>query len=146
MSSRQPWSCRIGCVDATRRVVWDGDQILYEVNAPWGSEQDRGLQPPAGRSGFHWGRVQYTHGGGINRPLEVVRMEYSDSLPEPVGVLPFARWDGAYEGGAVQERCVEMRESYTSRPPPESDARPPDRGIQRPAAQALARSVGLPPF
>ena len=84
--TRSEWVCHSTCGGSLRRVVWDGDQLLYEIQAYGGSkatdaqlEQDVGLViPPSStrvRDGFY-GRVAYTHGLGLDEPLALIRMDY----------------------------------------------------------------------
>jgi RHS repeat-associated protein len=49
--------------------------------------------------GFYYGRVMYTHGGGIDAPLSLTRMEYSDSLYQAATITPTADWRGSYDYG-----------------------------------------------
>jgi RHS repeat-associated protein len=63
-------------LDATERYVWDGDQLLIEDRSDAAS---------------HGGRVAYTHGGAIDRPLAV----YKDGT----AVVPHATWRGVYVSG-----------------------------------------------
>jgi RHS repeat-associated protein len=80
--------CTTGSV---RRTVWAGDQELYEIQMPdWALENDAATLPiqPRFAEGHDpnplWGRVAYTYGGAIDRPLSVVRMGYTNAL---------SRWD-----------------------------------------------------
>ena len=43
------------------------------------------------------GRVLYVHGGGIDQPLGLVRMDYSFDFPDPTLIVPHANWRGTYE-------------------------------------------------
>jgi hypothetical protein len=125
-----------------RRIVWDGDQLLAELQAPGYSygpadmERDTGfkvtatsgvtgdpLDAPAGTSttypGFYFGRVLYTHGLGIDHPLSITRMEYSDSLPGPLTVYPHENWKGAfdlgsYDGGSLNPPCKLLSDAVTA--------------------------------
>ncbi len=97
-----------------KRIVWDGDQILYEMRY-WGGdaatttelERDTGLvvaqRPP-------YGRVAYTHGLGIDAPLSIIRMNYSSNWNGPVTVAPHTNWRGNFDAGSfdngTRTRCV----------------------------------------
>ncbi|HEX8695960.1 MAG TPA: RHS repeat-associated core domain-containing protein [Longimicrobium sp.] len=100
------------CIRSVVRTVWDGDQILYEVSAPGGSgvdpqdmERDVGHRVSAISRYFGYGRVAYAHGLGIDDPLSVIRVEYSDSIPWPVRIVPSSNWAGRYDGGSGGE-CI----------------------------------------
>jgi RHS repeat-associated protein len=90
-------------VETIRRTVWDGAQELAEIQMPGGDtvsaatlENDVGplANQPGGHEGNYfdvnpfYGRVTYTNGVGIDRPLSVVRLDYADSLFN----RPFVRW------------------------------------------------------
>jgi RHS repeat-associated protein len=96
-----PTECRVSWV---RRTVWDGDQELYEIQMPGGDldptsviENDTAHLPMQ----TYWsgevyidpnpffGRVAYAYGGGIDRPLSVTRMNYSD---RPSGQTEVYHW------------------------------------------------------
>jgi RHS repeat-associated protein len=88
-----------------QRFVWDGDQLLYEVRArgdsaaySYGVEDD--LLDGTGIYGAlkAYGRVGYTHAGGIDRPLGAVR-----------GTTPFyphTNSRGLYEAATVDNGTV----------------------------------------
>jgi len=50
---------------------------------------------------FPYGRVLYEHGGGIDAPLGVVRMEYSSELHDAQVIVPHADWRGSYDRGTT---------------------------------------------
>jgi hypothetical protein len=142
--SRQHFACTTRCQSVVRRIIWDGDQVLAEVQAPGYSygpadmERDTGfkvaatsgvtgdpLDAPAGTSvtypGFYFGRVIYTHGPGIDHPLSITRMEYSDSLPGPITVYPHENWKGAfdlgsYDAGSLNAPCKLLHSSGMTTP------------------------------
>lgn len=117
-------------LSSVRRTIWAGDQELYEIQMPdeYG-ENDVDSLPAEGRyeSGFDpnlfWGRVGYTFGGGLDRPLSIVRMGYSNVHPT-LGLYRWPEfalvphWDahgraqsGTFHDGA-KDRC---RVSYVDR-------------------------------
>jgi len=113
--TRHEHGCRmIDCVGSLVRTVWDGDQLFYEISARGGNavlpaemERDTGFAVPVG-TGAGWygfGRVAYAHGLGIDDPVAVFRMEYSEQLKWPAAVQPTANWAGTYDGG-VGGDCV----------------------------------------
>jgi hypothetical protein len=84
--------CRLSKV---RRVVWDGDEELYEIQMPGADtssymETDTNLpgltSQVSGASGARvdpnpfYGRVAYTHALGIDQPVGIVRMNYGDRV------------------------------------------------------------------
>jgi RHS repeat-associated protein len=115
--------CAFRCDRTTRRTIWDGDQVLAEIRYPTGQgEQDTGLDslnladkavrdarqaagnPNSGPNTSDWaqsGRVLYIHGGGMDQPLGLVRMDYSYDFAAPFAVVPHASWRGVYEDAAV---------------------------------------------
>jgi RHS repeat-associated protein len=105
-------------------MVWDGDQMLYEIAAPGGStasaadmEKDTGLATPFGTGGngyfFPTGRVEYVHGHGIDQPLRFYREEYSDSIPG-ASFIPQANWRGVYDMGVRSGLCYTR--NWTTQP------------------------------
>jgi RHS repeat-associated protein len=148
--SRQMTYCAINCQNVVRRTVWDGDQVLAEIQAPGATgtsatlmENDGGLavHVDAGSvvlpdslgsdaevaptdtmpqaqiyRGFQYGRVVYTHGPGIDAPLSLIRMDYSDSISTPQLVVLHNDWRGEYDigsyaGGTLTKPCVHITRS-----------------------------------
>jgi RHS repeat-associated protein len=135
--TRSEFACTQYCLNTLRRIVWDGDQVLYEISAPGGSsataaqmEADTGLAVPfflntqhtAVAGFFPYGRVMYEHGGGIDAPLGVVRMDYSDELRDPQVIAPHATWRGSYDRGTpIPGQClVYSSNGKMLAPPPDS--------------------------
>ncbi|HEV7706484.1 MAG TPA: RHS repeat-associated core domain-containing protein [Gemmatimonadaceae bacterium] len=61
-----------GCRSNLRRTIWDGDQVLYEIqtkgDSGWtGLEQDNNVSAP------YYGTIAYTHGIGIDAPLALYK-------------------------------------------------------------------------
>ena len=91
------------CPETLDRYVWDGDQILQEIRV---ATVDAGDAPDAGFYGS-FGRIAYTHAGGIDRPISAVR--YSGSAAH--GVVVRWNWralvtgatftDGTYQRGSL---------------------------------------------
>ena len=91
------------CFSVVQRTVWDGDQVLYEIRSPGadstpasGLERDVGVDPVKPRL---YGRVAYTHGLGIDRPLSLTRMDYEGSAQ--VTVVPHRNWRGLFDSGTI---------------------------------------------
>jgi len=107
--TRSPWFCAPTCRNAITRVLWDGDQVLYEISSPGRTgvpvdsiEQDTGQVTLQQYSNYApYGRVLYTHGPGLDAPLGLVRMNYSNVFPEPILVLPLTNWQGQYDLGTI---------------------------------------------
>jgi RHS repeat-associated protein len=105
--TRQEWKCGLNCRNAITRTVWDGDQILYEIRSQGGTsatntqlEQDTDhFVDQTGSLYFPYGRIVYTHGIGLDDPLSLIRMNYSNVFPGPELVLPLANWQGHYDVG-----------------------------------------------
>jgi RHS repeat-associated protein len=96
-SRREPYCTSASCASTITRTVWNGDQVLYEIRSPGGDgvpattlESDEWL----GQGPF-WGRVAYTHGGGIDRPLEVIRIGYTPQ-PSSNGPYHLDDWGGPH--------------------------------------------------
>ena len=94
------------CASAIERTVWDGAQMLYEIRATHSLSYDG--TPSAGTLGAY-GRVLYTHGGGIDQPLAVTRLGL-EGQPSAVTLSLHAGWQGEFVGatlpsGAPQAGC-----------------------------------------
>ncbi|HEU0052333.1 MAG TPA: RHS repeat-associated core domain-containing protein, partial [Longimicrobium sp.] len=89
------------CPASITRTVWDGDQIVAELRAD--GENVAGLENDLA-SGVHYGRVIYTHGGGIDAPLAFTRFNYDGN--GPVTVVPHANWRGLLEGGTFEDGTI----------------------------------------
>ncbi len=88
-----------GCLSTVRRFVWDGAQLLYETRGPGGLDASSSTveqRKPAGAGDLDephpYGTVGYTHAGGIDRPLGVVRQGSTGVVP----VWPHTNWRGLY--------------------------------------------------
>jgi RHS repeat-associated protein len=96
------------CVSTIERIVWDGDQILWEL-------RDQSLAGPVSPvAGTHTGAIGYIHGGGVDEPLGMIRNGMAMALHKNIrGQYIMARnpsgeeivtgiiWPG--EGWSVQE-------------------------------------------
>jgi RHS repeat-associated protein len=84
------------CTSSITRIVWDGDQMLFEIRGPGGAVQTWELENDQA-SGPQHGRVAYTHGPGIDAPLDIIRSGWSGG--GAFAVVPIANWRGNYIGG-----------------------------------------------
>lgn len=84
------WNRASGCRNEVTRTIWDGAQILAEVKTP-GDAAEADLN----NGSEHFGRVEYVHGGVIDKPLAVVRMEYNGTTV----VIPHANYRGMFDSG-----------------------------------------------
>ena len=73
------------CGAATTRMVWAGDQLLWEIRR---SSESPGENITSGGS---YGTVSYTHAGGIDRPLVITK--------DDVSILPHQNWRGQFSSG-----------------------------------------------
>jgi RHS repeat-associated protein len=73
------------CLPTIERTIWDGDQVLAELRSLATSELDYDL-------GSFYGTVRYTHGGGIDEPLALWKLDVG-------GIVPHRSWRGTYEAG-----------------------------------------------
>jgi RHS repeat-associated protein len=109
-----------GCLSTVARTVWDGDQILVDIRQPTSE-----LETDVGSGNQHFGRVVYVHGGGIDRPLALVRM---DRTQPAFVVVPQQNWRGFFDGGQCLGNgvsyCAEIEwpgksmTTYLKAPPP----------------------------
>ena len=86
-----------GCESTIERTVWVGDQVLYEIRAPGGSTDNLDAAPPL--SHRQYGVVGYTHGGGIDQPLTVIRKHHPAGLTT---IVPHANYRGVYRAGTTR--------------------------------------------
>jgi len=102
----QRWST--GCFGTIARTVYDGDQVLYEIRRPGDdSVQAANLEIDTGSVGQYYssfnqalfGRLVYTHGELLDRPLDIIRIGYSAIWPRPVAVVPHTDMLGKYDLG-----------------------------------------------
>jgi RHS repeat-associated protein len=129
--SQRNWCTSGGdCRSSIMRVVWDGDQILGEIRMPGYSttsadtlEADTlSFTPPPGPScpplpppegcnpadtlpsaAPYYGHVTYTHGLGIDQPLEVLRGGFRSSVQDQFAIVPLADWRGLYDNGVFPQ-------------------------------------------
>jgi RHS repeat-associated protein len=129
--SLRDWCSAPGdCRSNIMRVVWDGDQILGEIRMPGYSnthadtlEADTvSFKPPPGPScpplpppegcnpadtlpsaAPYYGHVTYTHGLGIDQPLEVLRGGFHSFVQDQFAVVPLLSWRGLYDSGVFPQ-------------------------------------------
>jgi len=98
-----------GCFGIIQRTAYDGDQVLYEMRMPGDDsvstarlERDTGGVATyySHYSNALFGRVGYTHGLGLDAPLEIIRMGYSTLWPNPIPIIPFTNLRNGYDAGA----------------------------------------------
>jgi len=77
------------CASTITRFVWSGDDLLWELKAAGGEEND--LEATTG-AGLTLGMVSYTHGGGIDRPLALHKEGYRS-------LVPHETWRGQFSDG-----------------------------------------------
>jgi RHS repeat-associated protein len=91
----QTWSCAA----AETRTVWDGDHIA-EVRWPWGSQQDTGpMEEAETMHPRQMGRVLYTQGLNLDKPLLLARIDYDSFFPGTNAIIPHTNWLGHYDSG-----------------------------------------------
>ncbi len=112
----------IGCQGAIERTVYDGDQVLYEIRmpdsvgiSPSDLERDTGAVITYEDTTFQFGRVGYTHGLGLDQPLDIIRMGYDTLFAGPQQVVPLRDWRGGYDISAfalgARYQCSEEPDS-----------------------------------
>lgn len=105
----QTFACGSNCIDGVTRTVWDGSQVLYEIRRPIGdADSDTGVVSSGTLHPHQYGRVGYTHGGTLDRPLAIVRMDYDTLFPSPQFVAPHANARGSYEAGTHASHGIAM--------------------------------------
>lgn len=122
-------------VSKIRRVVWSGDRVLHEIQAPGADTLAAGVlendTAPVQHAGVWWrdqsyyfGRVTYVHGEELDRPLGIIRQAYGEVInrvngsspgtPQYVPFVPFLivpHWDtrGMVDNGSFgsgeRRRC-----------------------------------------
>jgi RHS repeat-associated protein len=136
------------CQSTLRRTVWDGDQELYEIQMPGESgslylENDtalipvrsyRAAWPVLGTNDFFaydpnasFGRVLYTNGLGVDRPLGLVRMDlqrYWPSAPPGTGgqattfstfsITPLWNWRGEADAARFADGSADRCQTFSS--------------------------------
>jgi RHS repeat-associated protein len=109
-----------GCQGFVERTVYDGDQVLYEIRMP----DSVGIAMPAleidtggvaSYEGTQWqyGRVTYTHGLGLDDPVDIVRVGYDTLFPGPEQIIPLADWRGGYDAGTLALGAQYLPDSAT---------------------------------
>jgi RHS repeat-associated protein len=107
--------CTISLVS---RTVWDGNAELYEIRMPDSvyAENDTGhvknVAVTSGAGAYtdpnpQFGRVAYTYGSSLDRPLSITRINYVDTLWNVAGyalypsftVIPLWNWRGSADVG-----------------------------------------------
>jgi RHS repeat-associated protein len=90
---RDPWCNSATCNSTITRFIWDGDQVLAEIRGEGGQY----FQESGGETGPQYGRVVYTHGGGLDQPLDIMR---SDGIGGAAhAMLPIPTWRGSFVAG-----------------------------------------------
>lgn len=79
------------CASPITRVVWDGDQILYEIRADGGVHADTFARENDDATGALYGRVAYAHGLGMDTPLSVIKGSSQ--------IIPITNWRGQITQG-----------------------------------------------
>lgn len=84
--------------------------MLYELRYPGSAlEQDSGTVTSHSEGWGPYGRVAYTHAGGIDRPIGMIRMNYNygsggtvtNTWQAPQLVVPHVDWKGRFDIGSV---------------------------------------------
>ncbi len=117
LRSRSDSTCRAAsnqCGSLIQRTVYDGDQDLYELQMP-GADSIAPAQLERDTAttfqlNLPFGRVAYTHGIGVDKPLDVIRIGYDSIWPGPEAVIPHANWQGVANVGSWDDgresRCT----------------------------------------
>ena len=102
------------CVSVIQRTVYDGDQVLYELQEPGADSIPLAQLERDTTSTYQlnlpFGRVAYTHGVDLDKPLDVIRVGYDSIWPGPEAVIPHTNWQGVEDVGSWDDgresRCA----------------------------------------
>ncbi|HZG44353.1 MAG TPA: hypothetical protein VEY93_15490, partial [Longimicrobium sp.] len=86
---RDPWCGGAACSSTITRFIWDGDQVLAEIRGEGGADYSE----TPNQTGPQYGRVVYTHGGGLDQPLDIMR---SSGVGGAAILLPIPTWRGTF--------------------------------------------------
>jgi RHS repeat-associated protein len=96
------------CQGYIERTVYDGNQVLVEVRMPdtvgisaQDIERDTGGTATYENTRIQFGRVVYTHGLGIDDPVDVVRVGFDTLYPGPTQIIPMVDWRGGYDAAVL---------------------------------------------
>jgi RHS repeat-associated protein len=81
-SKQKPWG---GCFNTLLRSVWDGNQLIYEIQTV--ADSTASLENDSPSESGSYGIVSYVHGAGLDAPLAIYK---GGSL----AVLPFVNYRG----------------------------------------------------
>jgi hypothetical protein len=84
------------CTGGIERFVWSGDNILWELRGPGADSVTAQRLEEAVGSGVEYGRIGYTHAGGVDRPLVV--WKGTGGAGSDV-VVPHLNWRGLFGRG-----------------------------------------------
>jgi RHS repeat-associated protein len=88
---RDPWCNSERCNSTITRFIWDGDQILSEIRGDGGANYSESYS----QTGPQYGRVVYTHGPKLDRPLDIMHMD-GRVAGRAGAILPIATWRGSF--------------------------------------------------
>jgi RHS repeat-associated protein len=94
-----------GCRSNLRRTIWDGDQILYEIQVKADSSSTF-LESDSYKVAPYYGTIAYTHGLGIDAPLALYK-DYKTSM-----VTPRQDISGKFIGGACHPSVCDPLQIY----------------------------------
>jgi RHS repeat-associated protein len=104
--SRREATCNpstiLECNGYLQRVVWDGDQVLYEIRTEGHDTLSVAVlendNPSTWTTMKPYGVVTYTHLMGIDRPAVIIK---TGANGQTQVVVPKTNWRGAYESGHI---------------------------------------------
>jgi RHS repeat-associated protein len=109
------------CPHTLERTVWDGSQVLYEIryrgaDASLATEPDTISYPDTiiGVLYHPYGRVAYTNGPTLDKPLDIIRMGFDvDSFANPIVLIPHTDWKGHFDIGSYDDGSMNRCTNYT---------------------------------
>jgi RHS repeat-associated protein len=102
------------CESSIERIVWDGDQILWEIRSDGSTSAQTYQMEGDNAAGDFLGRVGYTHGLGIDAPLDITRVGLGAGT---MTVVPHANWRGMYGLGTFADGTTVQNGFGTSQLP-----------------------------
>ena len=84
------------CNSGVERFVYDGDQLIWEIRSPEQPGDSPNVLEYDAAVGDFGGRVGYTHGGGMDAPLSVIRVGMNVGTMD---IVPHANWRGMFAKG-----------------------------------------------
>jgi RHS repeat-associated protein len=114
-----PTDRKYDCQSTIQRTVWDGDQVLYELRMP-GADTTSLASMERDTVSLNvqlapYGRVAYTNGLGLDKPLDIIRLGYGvgvDTVPTAfrlITLIPHWNWRGLGDMGTTPQGILDSQ-------------------------------------